>query len=100
MNYRITWLNYKGATATVQAGNSSTHHNAARTHRYPVNERVLQMAEAEYERQFGTRQTIDRLRERGGLGLGEMMTLLACAVERYAPPGALTPRSLTKEATS
>ena len=47
MNYRITWLNYKGATATVQAGNSSTHHNAARTHRYPVNERVLQMAEAE-----------------------------------------------------
>ncbi len=94
----LSVFTFKSAAATVQAGKASTHYDAARSHRFPVNERVLQMAEAEYERQFGTRQTIDRLRERGGLGLNEMVMLLACAVERYAPPAALTPRSLTREA--
>lgn len=62
------------------------------------NATIVQIAEAEYERQYGTSQTIDRLRQRGGLGMGEMMTLLAEAVCRYAPEEALTPKSLTDPA--
>lgn len=54
---------------------------------------IVQMAEAEYERRYGTDQSIDCLRERGGLGLGEVVLLLADAVYRYAPDDALRPKS-------
>jgi hypothetical protein len=56
-------------------------------------EKLVAMAEAEYERQ-GYGQTAKRLRERGGLSYGEVMALLADAVERYAPPEALRSKSL------
>lgn len=68
-----------------------------RGEKVPIDERVLMIAEAEYERQYGTGQTIDRLRQRGGLGLTEALNLLAEAVVRYAPDDALIPRSLTRE---
>lgn len=65
--------------------------------RVELSEKIVMMAEAEYERHYGTTQTIDRLRERGGLGLGEVVILLADAVQRYAPPAALVPKSLTRQ---
>lgn len=92
---KILTMNYSDRTsATVQAGRHP------RSDRFPVNEKVLRMAEAEYERQFPPGQTIDRIRERGGLGIHEMHSLLACAIERYAPPDALSPRTLTDSVAS
>jgi len=77
-------------TVTVQSG---TFRQRPRE-RPELNAIIVQIAEAEYERQFGIGQTIDRLRERGGLSLGEVIVLLAEAVCRFAPEGALTPTSL------
>lgn len=60
-----------------------------------LNATIVQMAEAEYERQYPPGQTIDELRERSGLGFGEVIMFLAEALARYAPEDALIPKSLT-----
>lgn len=71
------------------------HERLAYAQRLEINETILQIAEAEYERQYGTNQTIDRLRERNGLSIGEVVMLLASAVTRFAPPDELRPKSLS-----
>ena len=48
-----------------------------------IKEEVHRMAAAEYNRQ-GHSQTHERLVERGGLGAGEIIALLADALERTA----------------
>lgn len=64
-----------------------------RDRRVTMHNAIVEIAEAEYERQYGQTQTADELRRRGGLGLGEVIMLLADAVWRYAPEEELTPKS-------
>lgn len=64
--------------------------------RVSLHEPIVAMAEAEYERQYGSGpadQTADELRERGGLSVGEVIKHLAEALVRYAPSEALVPES-------
>ncbi len=39
---------------------------------------IAQMAYKEYSRRFGTRQSLERLGDRGGFGQMELIDLLAC----------------------
>lgn len=64
--------------------------------RLEINEKILQIAEAEYERQYPPDQTIDEIRSRGGLSIAEVIVFLAAAVTRYAPPDALRPTTLSE----
>lgn len=45
-------------------------------------EHVLRLAQTEYERQYGTSQDYERMQERAGLGILEVVGLLADYVER------------------
>lgn len=45
-------------------------------------EPICRLAMEEYHQQFGTRQSYERMQERGGLGILEMVRLLADYVER------------------
>lgn len=45
-------------------------------------EPVLRLAQREYEAQYGQDQDYERMQERGGLSLGEVVGLLADYVER------------------
>lgn len=47
-----------------------------------MSERVLRLAQAEYERQHGSDQDYERMQERGGLSVLEVVRLLADFVER------------------
>lgn len=46
-------------------------------------EHVLRLAQAEYEHQQGHSQDYERMQERGGLGLMEIIALLADLAERH-----------------
>lgn len=45
-------------------------------------EGILRLAQAEYEYQYGTSQDYERMQERGGLSVNEVIGLLADYVER------------------
>lgn len=56
-------------------------------------EHVLRLAQAEYEHQQGHSQDYERMQERGGLGLMEVVALLADLAERHgARPTTPRPR--------
>lgn len=56
---------------------------AQRDHRsLTLPEPVLRLAQREYEAQYGHQQDYERMQERGGLSLGEVIGLLADYVER------------------
>lgn len=46
-------------------------------------EHVLRLADAEYQHQFGGCQDYERMQERGGLGVLEIIALLADLAERH-----------------
>lgn len=50
--------------------------------RFTLPEHVLRLAQAEYERQFGRSQDYERMQERAGLSLLEVVGLLADYVDR------------------
>ena len=67
-----------------------------RSERFTLPEHVLRLAQAEYERQFGSAQDYERMQERSGLGILEVIGLLADYVDRLG--GKPTrPRSLPDE---
>lgn len=49
-----------------------------------VSERIARIAYDEYVERYGTGQSFNRLHERGGFSVGELIELLADAVERRA----------------
>jgi hypothetical protein len=49
---------------------------------YALPEHILRLAHREYESQYGNRQDYERMQERGGLSLLEVVRLLADYVER------------------
>lgn len=90
MGHRLT----DKPTTTVQGGWPWTEDRFARIE---LSAAIVEMAEAEYERQYGTtHQTIARIRERGGLSLNEVVTLLADALQRFAPND-LKPKSAEED---
>lgn len=57
--------------------------NAVRSReRLTLPEGVLRLAQAQYEHQFGRSQDYERMQERGGLGVLEVVALLADLAER------------------
>lgn len=50
--------------------------------RFTMPEHVLRLAQTEYEMQYGTDQDYERMQERGGLSVLEVVALLADYVER------------------
>lgn len=47
-----------------------------------LDERIARLAYEEYERQYGNSQSFERLHQRGGFSVGEVITLLADALLR------------------
>lgn len=53
-----------------------------------VSERIARIAYDEYVKRYGPNQSFERLHERGGFSVGELIDLLAEAVERRSAGGA------------
>ena len=51
--------------------------------RFTLPEGVLRLAHTEYEHQYGHQQDYERMQERGGLGVLEVVALLADLAERF-----------------
>lgn len=66
----------------VQVGDSIRRATQRGGDRITLPEHVLRLAQAEYERQFGHKQDYERMQERGGLSVMEVIGLLADAAER------------------
>lgn len=72
---------WKGPVGVVQV-ESRVRDLQRRGSRLTLPEPVLRLAHAEYERQYGPGQDYERMQERAGLGLLEVVALLADFVER------------------
>jgi hypothetical protein len=68
---------YDGPTGVVQV-----EFRRERAERLRLPEHVLRLAQAEYEHQFGHEQDYERMQERSGLGMLEVVALLADYVDR------------------
>lgn len=65
---------------------------AYRGERYTLPEGILRLAQTEYEHQYGNKQDYERMQERSGLSVMEVIGLLADYVERLGGKPT-TPRS-------
>lgn len=92
---------YSGPAGVVQV--ESRVRRADRGERLTLPEHVLRLAQAEYERQHGHDQDYERMQERSGLGILEVVALLADYVDRLGgkptPPRAAPVASDTGDAT-
>lgn len=81
---------YKGSTGVVQIDSGLDRYERRGPLRLP--EHVLRLADAEYQRQYGGTQDYERMQERAGLSVLEVVALLADYLDRLgATPS--TPRN-------
>jgi hypothetical protein len=66
----------------VQVESFLRDHDRRRGKRFTLPEHVLRLAQAEYERQYGTSMDYERMQERSGLGILEVVGLLADYLDR------------------
>lgn len=75
---------WKGPVGKVQV-ESQIRDAERRSEGLRLPEQVLRLAQAEYDRQFPG-QPYERMQQRGGLGVLEVVALLADYIERIEPP--------------
>jgi hypothetical protein len=80
-----------GPTGVAQVGDRLRHRSSI-----DLPEHVLRLAQAEYEHQHGTRQDYERMQERMGLSVTEVIALLADLAERHGAKPTL-PRPIPGE---
>lgn len=64
-------------------GVAQVDHHLNRVSSIYLSEHVLRLAQAEYEHQYGTQQDYERMQERHGLSVLEVVGLLADLAERH-----------------
>lgn len=89
---RRTWYQKLGAHPQEPTGVAQVDHRLSRASSIRLPEGVLRLAQAEYEHQYGTQQDYERMQERMGLSIGEVIALLADLAERHGAKPTL-PRS-------
>lgn len=75
--WAMGWTSWKGPTGVAQTSNIRRNH--PESIRLP--EPILRLAQEEYDRQFPG-QPYERMQERGGLSVTEIITFLADLIER------------------
>ncbi len=74
------WFRVKSPVGVVQVDRRQFGETTFRSIELP--EHTLRLAQAEYERQYGTSQDYEKMQRRGGLSVLEVIGLLSCYLDR------------------